>query len=77
MATTVNYGNRFKDPIVVRPAIITLENLTQPSFVLNKKSPQIQLNAGIYNFTFTGTDIGTLTKQINGAGTIDVSSVIP
>ena len=77
MATTVNYGNRFKDPIVVRPAIIALENLTQPSFVLSKKNPQIQLNAGIYNFTFTGTDIGTMTKQINGAGTIDVSSVIP
>ena len=77
MATTVNYGNRFQDPIVVRPAIITLANLTQPSFVLSKQKPQIQLDAGIYNFTFTGTDIGTMTKQINGAGTIDVSSVIP
>lgn len=77
MATSVNYGNRFRDPIVVRPAIITLGDVTQPGFVLSKKNPQIQLNAGIYNFTFTGTDIGTLTKQINGAGTIDVSSVIP
>lgn len=77
MATSVNYGNRFRDPIVVRPAIITLGDVTQPGFVLGKKNPQIQLNAGIYNFTFTGTDIGTLTKQINGAGTIDVSAVIP
>ena len=77
MATSVNYGNRFRDPIVVRPAIITLADLTKPSFVLSKQKPQIQLDAGIYNFTFTGTDIGTLTKQINGAGTIDVSAVIP
>lgn len=77
MATSVNYGNRFRDPIVVRPAIITFGDVTQPGLVLSKKNPQIQLNAGIYNFTFTGTDIGTLTKQINGAGTIDVSAVIP
>lgn len=77
MATSVNYGNRFKGPIVVRPAIISKEDLLQPGLVLSKKNPQIQLNAGIYNFTFTGTDIGTMTKQINGAGTIDVSSVIP
>lgn len=77
MATTINYGNRFKSPIVVRPAMISLDNLLAKSFVLSKKNPQIQLDAGIYNFTFTGTDIGTLTKQINGAGTIDVSGVIP
>lgn len=77
MATTVNYGNKFKGDIVVRPAIVSKEDLLKPGRVLNKKTPQIQLEAGIYLFEFLDTSIPPQAKTINGAGTIDVETVIP
>lgn len=77
MATTVNYGNKFKGDIVVRPAIVSKEDLLKPGRVLNKKTPQIQLEAGIYLFEFLDTSIPTQAKTINGAGTIGVETVIP
>lgn len=77
MATTVNYGNKFKGDIVVRPAIVSKEDLLKPGHVLNKKTPQIQLEAGIYLFEFLDTSIPPHAKTINGAGTIGVETVIP
>lgn len=77
MATTVNYGNKFKGDIVVRPAIVSKEDLLKPGRVLNKKTPQIQLEAGIYLFEFLDTCIPPQAKTINGAGTIGVETVIP
>ena len=77
MATTVNYGNKFKGDIVVRPAIVSKEDLLKPGRVLNKKTPQIQLEAGIYLFEFLDTSIPPQVKTINGAGTIGVETVIP
>lgn len=77
MATTVNYWNKFKGDIVVRPAIVSKEDLLKPGRVLNKKTPQIQLEAGIYLFEFLGTSIPPQAKTINGAGTIGVETVIP
>lgn len=77
MATTVNYGNKFKGDIVVRPAIVSKEDLLKPGRVLNKKTPQIQLEAGIYLFEFLDTSIPPQAKTINGAGTISVETVIP
>ena len=35
MATTVNYGNKFKGDIIVRPAIVSKEDLLKPGRVLN------------------------------------------
>lgn len=77
MATTVNYGNKFKGDIVVRPAIVSKEDLLKPGRVLNKKTPQIQLEAGIYLFEFLDTSIPPQAKTINGTGTIGVETVIP
>ena len=77
MATTVNYGNKFKGDIVVRPAIVSKEDLLKPGRVLNKKTPQIQLEAGIYLFEFLDTSIPPQAKTINGAGIIGVETVIP
>ena len=77
MATTVTYGNKFKGDIVVRPAIVSKEDLLKPGRVLNKKTPQIQLEAGIYLFEFLDTSIPPQAKTINGAGTIGVETVIP
>lgn len=77
MATTVNYGNKFKGDIVVRPAIVSKGDLLKPGRVLNKKTPQIQLEAGIYLFEFLDTSIPPQAKTINGAGTIGVETVIP
>ena len=49
----------------------------KPGRVLNKKTPQIQLEAGIYLFEFLDTSIPPQAKTINGAGTIGVETVIP
>lgn len=77
MATTVNYGNKFKGDIVVRPAIVSKEDLLKSGRVLNKKTPQIQLEAGIYLFEFLDTNIPPQAKTIDGAGTIGVETIIP
>lgn len=77
MATTVNYGNNFKGDIVVRPAIVSKEDLLKPGLVLNKTTPQIQLEAGIHLFEFLDTSIPPQAKTISGTGTISVESVIP
>ena len=77
MATTVNYGNKFKGDIVVRPAIVSKEDLLKPGRVLNKNTPQIQLEAGIYMFEFLDTSIPPQAKTISGTGTIGVETVIP
>ena len=77
MATTVNYGNKFKGDIVVRPAIVSKEDLLKPGLVLNKTTSQIQLEAGIHLFEFLDTSIPPQAKTISGTGTISVESVIP
>lgn len=77
MATTVNYGNKFKGDIVVRPAIVSKEDLLKPGLVLNKTTLQIQLEAGIHLFEFLDTSIPPQAKTISGTGTISVESVIP
>lgn len=77
MATTVNYGNKFKGDIVVRPAIVSKEDLLKPGLVLNKTTPQIHLEAGIHLFEFLDTSIPPQAKTISGTGTISVETVIP
>ena len=77
MATTVNYGNKFKGDIVVRPAIVSKEDLLKPGLVLNKTTPKIQLEAGIHLFEFLDTSIPPQAKTISGTGTISVETVIP
>lgn len=77
MATTVNYGNKFKGDIVVRPAIVSKEDLLKPGLVLNKTTPQIQLEAGIHLFEFLDTSIPPQAKTISGTGMISVETVIP
>lgn len=77
MATTVNYGNKFKGDIVIRPAIVSKADLLKPGLVLNKTTPQIQLEAGIHLFEFLDTSIPPVAKTISGTGTISVETVIP
>lgn len=77
MATTVNYGNKFKGDIVIRPAIVSKEDLLKPGLVLNKTTPQVQLGAGIHLFEFLDTSIPPQAKTISGTGTISVETVIP
>lgn len=77
MATTVNYGNKFKGDIVIRPAIVSKEDLLEPGLVLNKTTPQVQLKAGIHLFEFLDTSIPPQAKTISGTGTISVETVIP
>lgn len=77
MATTVNYGNKFKGDIVIRPAIVSKEDLPKPGLVLNKTTPHVQLEAGIHLFEFLDTSIPPQAKTISGTGTISVETVIP
>lgn len=77
MATTVNYGNKFKGDIVIRPAIVSKEDLLKPGLVLNKTTPQVQLETGIHLFEFLDTSIPPQAKTISGTGTISVETVIP
>lgn len=77
MATTVNYGNKFKGDIVIRPAIVSKEDLLKPGLVLNKTTPQVQLEVGIHLFEFLDTSIPPQAKTISGTGTISVETVIP
>lgn len=77
MATTVNYGNKFKGDIVIRPAIVSKEDLLKPGLVLNKTTPKVQLEAGIHLFEFLDTSIPPQAKTISGTGTISVETVIP
>ena len=77
MATTVNYGNKFKGDIVIRPAIVSKEDLLKPGLVLNKTTHQVQLEAGIHLFEFLDTSIPPQAKTISGTGTISVETVIP
>lgn len=77
MATTVNYGNKFKGDIVIRPAIVSKEDLLKPGLVLNKTTPQVRLEAGIHLFEFLDTSIPPQAKTISGTGTISVETVIP
>lgn len=77
MATTVNYGNKFKGDIVVRPAVVSTDDLLKPGALLNKTTPSIQLDAGIYTFEFLDTTLPRVAKTISGTGTISVEAVIP
>ena len=77
MATTVNYGNKFKGDIVIRPAIVSKEDLLKPGLVLNKTTSHVQLEAGIHLFEFLDTSIPPQAKTISGTGTISVETVIP
>lgn len=77
MATTVNYGNKFKGDIVIRPAIVSKSDLVKPGVVLNSATPSVQLEAGIHLFEFLDTSIPPQPKTISGTGTISVETVIP
>lgn len=77
MPTAVSYDSKFKGDIVIRPAVVSKGDLLKPGALLNKTTPTVNLDAGIYVFEFLDTTIPPVPKTISGTGTLSVETVIP
>jgi hypothetical protein len=77
MATTVQYGNVFTTPVVIRPLTVKEEDLKKKGVFLDKTRTTVNLEAGIYLFEFPRTNLPVIPRKISGTGTLTVDAVIP
>lgn len=76
MATTVQYGNVFTTPVVIRPLTVK-EDLKKKGVYLDKTRTTVNLEAGIYLFEFPKINLPVIPRKISGTGTLTVDAVIP